>query len=364
MRKYGKWILTFGILAATPGATMADGILNNFLPKKPAPSQTTKPAAAKSQNQLTAERIADALRVARLQGTDVQIEFKGGTATLKGKVANAAQQRMASNVVNAVAGVKKVDNQLALVQAAAATIQQVAATATKPAGPTNQQIAQSIASSLGSAGLNGYDVQIQVKDGVATLLGFVGSPQQVQKAAHIARQTAGIQQVANQLKVTPATPQNQAPQMPAMQQQPQAAMMAQAAAMQQAAMMRQASAQGAPPVAPAAYRTAAANPGAMMAAPPAYQQGPAGVSPVSYDSPHVPNYAWPSYAAYPNYAAVTYPTQYSASAWPYIGPFYPYPQVPLGWRKAQLEWDDGHWHLNFNPRTERWWWFLNPENWD
>ena len=25
---------------------------------------------------------------------------------------------------------------------------------------------------------------------------------------------------------------------------------------------------------------------------------------------------------------------------PYIGPFYPYPQVPLGWRKVQLEWDD------------------------
>ncbi|NBO66470.1 MAG: BON domain-containing protein, partial [Acidobacteria bacterium] len=42
-----------------------------------------------------------------------------------------------------------------------------------------------------------------------------------------------------------------------------------------------------------------------------------------YDQPYMPSYAWPSYAAYPNYAAVTYPKQYSASAWPYIGPFYP-----------------------------------------
>ena len=62
----------------------------------------------------------------------------------------------------------------------------------------------------------------------------------------------------------------------------------------------------------------------------------AGAAPARYDQPYMPNYAWPSYAAYPNYAAVTYPKQYSPTAWPYIGPFYPYPQVPLGWRKVTL----------------------------
>jgi hypothetical protein len=72
-----------------------------------------------------------------------------------------------------------------------------------------------------------------------------------------------------------------------------------------------------------------------------------GIAPPRYDQPYMPNYAWPSYAAYPNYAAVTYPRQYSPTAWPYIGPFYPYPQVPLGWRKVTLEWDDGWWMLNF-----------------
>jgi hypothetical protein len=69
---------------------------------------------------------------------------------------------------------------------------------------------------------------------------------------------------------------------------------------------------------------------------------------VAYDNPQMPGYAWPSYAAYPNYAALTYPQQYSPSAWPYIGPFYPYPQVPLGWRKVTLEWDDGWWFLDFS----------------
>jgi hypothetical protein len=75
-----------------------------------------------------------------------------------------------------------------------------------------------------------------------------------------------------------------------------------------------------------------------------------GIAPARYDHPSMPGYAWPSYAAYPNYAAVTYPKQYSPTAWPYIGPFYPYPQVPLGWRKVSLEWDDGWWMLDFKDR--------------
>ena len=69
--------------------------------------------------------------------------------------------------------------------------------------------------------------------------------------------------------------------------------------------------------------------------------------PTRYDHANMPGYAWPSYASHPNYAALSYPQQYSAAAWPYIGPFYPYPQVPLGWRKVTLEWDDGWWWLDF-----------------
>jgi len=68
----------------------------------------------------------------------------------------------------------------------------------------------------------------------------------------------------------------------------------------------------------------------------------------SYENAQMPGYAWPSYASYPNYAALTYPKQYSPTAWPYIGPFYPYPQVPLAWRKVSLEWDDGWWFLDFS----------------
>ena len=98
-------------------------------------------------------------------------------------------------------------------------------------------------------------------------------------------------------------------------------------------------------------------------APPGYGHPGAGASQAVYNNPSLPDYAWPSYAQYPNSAAVNYPTQYSASAFPYIGPFYPYPQVPLGWRDATLRWDDGQWNLMFRTRTDKWWWFVNPNNW-
>ena len=97
--------------------------------------------------------------------------------------------------------------------------------------------------------------------------------------------------------------------------------------------------------------------------PPSYGNPGAGASQAVYNSPNLPDNSWPTYAQYPNSAAVSYPQQYSASAWPYIGPFYPYPQVPLGWRDATLRWDDGQWNLMFKPRTDRWWWFMNPNNW-
>ena len=115
----------------------------------------------------------------------------------------------------------------------------------------------------------------------------------------------------------------------------------------------------APPVAAPAKLPATEGATGMPGAPlPMYAPATAagGVAPVRYDRACMPGYAWPSYAAYPNYAAVTYPKQYSPTAWPYIGPFYPYPQVPLGWRKVSLQWDDGWWWLDFKDKPNCCWW--------
>ena len=97
---------------------------------------------------------------------------------------------------------------------------------------------------------------------------------------------------------------------------------------------------------PLPFASAGAASGGPSAMPVSYGRAATGPT----EAPNLPGYAWPGYAASPNYGAVAYPKQHSASAWPYIGPFYPYPQVPLGWRKVSLEWDDGWWQLDFHDK--------------
>jgi hypothetical protein len=83
-------------------------------------------------------------------------------------------------------------------------------------------------------------------------------------------------------------------------------------------------------------------------------EGPAGTpGATSMAMPRNPNYAWPSYAPYPNFSAVGYPTAYPWQAWPNIAPPYPYPEVPLDWRAVTLRWDDGIWWLDFKKNYTR-----------
>ncbi|PQO45337.1 hypothetical protein [Blastopirellula marina] len=62
---------------------------------------------------------------------------------------------------------------------------------------------------------------------------------------------------------------------------------------------------------------------------------------------NLPGYAYPSYAPNPNFGAMDYPKTHAPAAWPYSGSYYPYPQIPPGWKKVALVWDDGYWYLDF-----------------
>jgi hypothetical protein len=72
-------------------------------------------------------------------------------------------------------------------------------------------------------------------------------------------------------------------------------------------------------------------------------------------APNLPPYAWPTYAPYNNVSRVAYPHAYPYNAFPFIGPYYPFPKVPLGWRKVTLEWEDGHWYLGRNSAPQDYW---------
>ncbi|WP_158545435.1 BON domain-containing protein [Bremerella cremea] len=270
------------------------------------------------------------------------------------------------------------------------------------------EITQSIVNQLkakkSEGSLKGFNIGLRVEEGVVWLEGHVSNPAQHDVAVDIARRVSGVQRVVDGIRIegdTVAAPELEAPAepvsaprelaaadlteeafeevalepqgdfsfspvQPASAERPAADESVMANQPTPAAPLRQlrpvpASEQARPmPAMQPAYQVAA-NTNARgnmaqqpMVAPPVYypaQYGQGGYyRPVRYDHPHMPGYAWPAYAAYPNYAAVTYPRQYSPQAWPYIGPFYPYPQVPLGWRKVEMEWKDGWWTLDFKAR--------------
>jgi hypothetical protein len=260
----------------------------------------------------------------------------------------------------------------------------------------NQEVAQQIAGSLKSSGqLSDYNIAVKYQDGTVWLQGRVSDQEQMNRALKQVFQMPGVTRVVNNLSIGDADGQANKPasgQSATMNKVSStvAAMNplrradgtsaadgpAGTAGRAQRIMTSAAGGQQWRPVAlyqaapppPAPRNPEAVPPGPAVAEPvppapatipvapsgvpggpvPMYSTGVAGgPAPTRYDQPCMPNYAWPSYAAYPNYAALTYPKQYSPTAWPYIGPFYPYPQVPLGWRKVTLQWDDGWWFLDF-----------------
>ncbi len=405
MRKYGKWVLTLGLLAATPGLTLAAGPKSK-VDDKPAASGKK---ATKTENQKVAEEIAAAMR-GKVQG-DVNIEYKDGVATLSGSVADQKIKDKAAALVNKVEGVTRVNNRLNVVDSSRRTakssdqpaskggvvsanheageqrsrVQQVNGEAAAPATPSNQEVAEQIGGALTSAHLDGYDIQISYQNGVAMLDGSVGTQAERANASRVVSSISGVRSVVNRLACTeePARPMARqgGPQGPAGPYGQVANAQGQYGPPPQYGPGPQSGPGPQGNIAAAGYRQPGPGPmpgqpmpgggmppmaGALPmgpGAPPYYGHPGAGASQAVYNNPSLPDYAWPSYAQYPNSAAVNYPTQYSASAFPYIGPFYPYPQVPLGWRDATLRWDDGQWNLMFRSRTDKWWWFLNPNNW-
>ena len=224
-------------------------------------------------------------------------------------------------------------------------------------GASERAAAQQIAQNMKQSGiLKNYRVGVRFQDGVAVLEGSVTDADQRVIAEAIARNSNGVQRVINKLAIDDQSASGRVDIEQTLATSAPEAMPARQVAETTPRQARRSAAGNMPvpfarttgsSVQPAGYGQYNGAAGGGMQPMPMSHVPAAGGRTVSYDNPQVPGYAWPSYAANPNYAALTYPQQYSPSAWPYIGPFYPYPQVPLGWRKVTLEWDDGWWFLDF-----------------
>lgn len=343
------------------------------------------PLWALAGNQEVAEQIASNLRQSgQLHGYKIGVKFQDGTAWLRGQVTSHEQMNTALKLVFQTPGVTRVVNNLTVAgeepKATPATVTNTTVAFSPPAAPSS--LRQPLSFKQPSS--------VQQPSREATLKQATGAmaPENLSRTAAIAPrqemkaeafrplpaptpETSRISLATADLEPTPAPAQpTVAPARPASIIQPRPIPIAYsqpAPAPDAPAPMPQAMPQPAPQVipAPAPQPEPAAAPYAAGAPLPMGQPGApipqyatpmgAGVPPMAYDQPNMPNYAWPSYAAYPNYAALTYPKQYSPTAWPYIGPFYPYPQVPLGWRKVTLEWHDGWWNLDFDDGSSKGW---------
>jgi hypothetical protein len=181
---------------------------------------------------------------------------------------------------------------------------------------SNQQLADDVAASLRESGVAaGAAVGVSTQGGVVELTGRVANEKQAKDVVKVVRKVPGVAKVKVVLEIAPS------PEIvPASAEEPGV------------------SVPGVPGMTMSHPHPSAMNTEPLpLAAPsqPAYDM----------NGPHLPPYAWPTYAPYNNYSRVGYPTAYPYNAFPFIGPFYPFPKVPLGWRSVKLEWDDGHWYI-------------------
>jgi osmotically-inducible protein OsmY len=307
-----------------------------------------------------------------LKGFDIDLSVEDGKVAIGGTVANQAQLDSVLKVASETPGVKLVETSASVRgnSPAMPVIPATTSNAVMPASandsvivdspellseptrismdaqpvvsPVDAGITSDILGRLGSAQKNGhlrnFEIDISTVNGEVWARGVVSTPEQKQLVLGTAQNVRGVRKVIDDVTVSGRVRQvsNEVAGPSSMPVVGSGAPRAFAP-----------SALTNGPMAPAQMMPASSGP----MAPVPMQGGPGyGGGTPRYDQPNLPNYAWPSYAAHPNYAAVTYPKQYSASAWPYIGPFYPYPQVPLGWRKVALEWDDGLWYLDFTSK--------------
>ncbi len=274
-----------------------------------------------------AQKIGSHLKQSgQLQNYRVGVKFHDGTAILAGSVASAEQRDTALRLAQEVPGVKHVVCKLDCPNAPAHSSNNLAADTADNQQP-NGQLNQTSFDEPQNESSNGVMPAFEPANNMAE------TPQQNAIQQNMMQQNAMQQQ---QLARMPA-PQARRSNMPVPYQRMPGMMPPRQGGpngVQQASCNCNAGGMG---------------PGMAMGGgePAGFVPNGSGRGP-AYDNPQMPGYAWPSYASYPNYAALSYPQQYSPTAWPYIGPFYPYPQVPLAWRKVSLEWDDGWWFLDFS----------------
>lgn len=141
---------------------------------------------------LTASVKSALLADAEVKGLDVKVETRKGEVMLSGFVDNQAQVERATLVAQAVAGVKSIDNKMAL---------KVADTTVGTKVDDTIVTGRVKAALLNDANVKSLDIAVVTRQGVVQLSGFVDNQGQIDKALEITQATQDVKSVDNELSV-------------------------------------------------------------------------------------------------------------------------------------------------------------------
>ena len=194
--RYGKTMTTATILtallAAAPLTAGAQSKMEETKDKAKVMTQDAKTAV--SDSWITSKTKIALYADERVKGTQISVDtMKGGVVHLRGKVDSAEAKSAAGEIAKGIEGAQSVKNDL----------QVVAPGSRKMVDARDEDIDKAVENRF-SRDTQLKKVDVRIDAGVATLTGEVPSIMAAAKASEVARNTAGVKSVKNELTVRQA----------------------------------------------------------------------------------------------------------------------------------------------------------------
>lgn len=223
LKRIAVLICSLGVILMTSGPAAAQAVDKT--------KEKTKAAASKTATVLTDAEITMAVKTKLLAdktvgGLKINVDTSNGVVTLTGPVNSAAERNQALRLARETKGVKRVENKLTLETAGTTGAtpkvkvkddvkqnedEKAKVVIKDDTTPKVKQAGRKIADAeittvvktklLGVKDVIANDINVDTNDGVVTLKGSVPTEAQKTRAAEIARNTAGVKRVVNELTV-------------------------------------------------------------------------------------------------------------------------------------------------------------------
>jgi len=137
-----------------------------------------------------------------LSNFEIGTQVTGNTAILKGTVSTTTERALAEQVALSIEGIDKVENKLEVNKGKGQNRASDSRGSSTHSSTTDSAITTKVKSQLlANSETSGLDIDVQTNEGVVALRGEVDNEVQRELAYYVTRNTKGVDQVINQLKV-------------------------------------------------------------------------------------------------------------------------------------------------------------------